>query len=106
MPSCYVYTYGEVERLSRLTRRAIIAQFGAGRHGCHTLDDLTHEVLSRLYADDARLLREYDPGRSGFKTYLARIVRSAVVDVLRGPSLETDVITASTLGLHLMWPHH
>ena len=45
--------------------------------------DVAQDVFVRLYAEDRRLLRSYDPARASMGTWLAVIARSCAVDHLR-----------------------
>ena len=52
-------------------------------------DDITQEVFVRLFRNDARLLRTYDPDRSAITTWLTIVARSTTLDVLRKKRLAT-----------------
>ncbi len=45
--------------------------------------DITQNVFLKLVKDDFRLLRQYDPNRGSFTTWLAVLTRSTALDFLR-----------------------
>ncbi|HLS69208.1 MAG TPA: sigma-70 family RNA polymerase sigma factor [Kiloniellales bacterium] len=46
-------------------------------------EDVAQQVFERLYRDDFRLLRNYDPGRAGLSTWLTVVSNSTALDHLR-----------------------
>ncbi|MFP4380565.1 MAG: RNA polymerase sigma factor [Candidatus Sumerlaeia bacterium] len=46
-------------------------------------DDVLQEIYARLYKDDCHLLRQFDPGRASFKTWLALVARSTALNYVR-----------------------
>lgn len=47
------------------------------------LDDVTQDVFLRLWKDDRRLLRTYDPDRASLSTWLTFVARSSAIDHVR-----------------------
>lgn len=56
------------------------------------IDDLVQEVFVRLCKDDCRLLKQYDPTRSGLSTWLTIVARSTARDAVRRRKLPTQTI--------------
>jgi RNA polymerase sigma factor (sigma-70 family) len=58
----------------------------SGRNARQDLEDLVQEVFARLWADDGKLLRRWDPvrGRS-LDSWVRLVARSRVLDQLRSP---------------------
>jgi RNA polymerase sigma-70 factor (ECF subfamily) len=52
------------------------------------IDDLVQAVYVKLLKNDRRLLRKYDPSRSGISTWITLIARSVAIDGLRRRSLD------------------
>ena len=46
-------------------------------------EDIVQQIFLRLFRDDARLLRTYDPDRASLTTWLTIVARSTTLDVLR-----------------------
>jgi RNA polymerase sigma-70 factor (ECF subfamily) len=46
-------------------------------------EDLVQDVFLRLFRDDLRLLRTYDPARASFSTWISIVARSAALAFLR-----------------------
>jgi RNA polymerase sigma-70 factor (ECF subfamily) len=53
------------------------------------IDDLAQAVYVKLLRNDRRLLRNYDPARSGISTWITLIARSVAIDSLRRRTLDT-----------------
>lgn len=53
------------------------------------IDDLAQAVYIKLLRNDRRLLRNYDPARSGISTWITLIARSVAIDSLRRRTLDT-----------------
>ncbi|MCH2136245.1 MAG: sigma-70 family RNA polymerase sigma factor [Phycisphaerales bacterium] len=47
------------------------------------VDDLVQQVYLKLLQNDMRLMRQYDPARSGVSTWITLISRSTTIDALR-----------------------
>ena len=63
-----------------LLRRAA----AAGRNARQELEDLVQEVFARLWADDGKLLRAWDPARGrSLDSWVRLVARSRVLDQLR-----------------------
>lgn len=70
-----------VERLTpviRATVRCRLRRRGRDRVGPHDGDDLEQEVWAHLFADGARVLRNFDPGRANLEAYVTVVARSKV----------------------------
>ena len=52
-------------------------------------EDITQDIFVRLFRDDARLLRTYDPARASLATWLTLVSRSTALDVLRKKKPDT-----------------
>lgn len=52
-------------------------------------EDITQDVFVRLFRDDARLLRTYDPARASLATWLTLVSRSTALDFLRRKKPDT-----------------
>jgi len=59
------------------------------------VDDLVQQVYLRLLQHDMRLLRNYDPGRSGISTWITLITRSTTIDALRRRRLPVVSVDAA-----------
>ena len=46
-------------------------------------EDLVQEVFLRLFKDNGRLLRTYDPGKASFATWLGIVARSTALSLVR-----------------------
>ncbi len=64
---------------------------GRTPHG-EDIDDIVQAVYIKLLRNDRRLLRNYDPARSGISTWITLIARSVAIDALRRRSLDTRPI--------------
>jgi|TARA_B100001964_G_scaffold94954_2_gene106410 RNA polymerase sigma-70 factor (ECF subfamily) len=53
------------------------------------IDDLVQAVYIKLLRNDCRLLRNYDPAKSGISTWITLIARSVAIDSLRRRTLDT-----------------
>jgi RNA polymerase sigma factor (sigma-70 family) len=59
-------------------------QAAMGRSARQELDDLVQEVFARLWADDGKLLRRWDPARGrSLDSWVRLVARSRVLDQLR-----------------------
>jgi len=54
-----------------------------------SVEDIVQDVFLRLFRDDARLLRSYDPRRAAMTTWLTVVARSTTLDSLRKRRLAT-----------------
>jgi RNA polymerase sigma factor (sigma-70 family) len=55
----------------------------SSRHSHLEVEDAVQEVFARLFANDARLLRTYDPSRASMSTFLTLVARSVTLDLVR-----------------------
>ncbi len=54
-----------------------------------SVEDIVQDVFLRLFRDDARLLRSYNPQRAAMTTWLTVVARSTTLDSLRKRRLAT-----------------
>lgn len=55
----------------------------SARHRHLEVDDAVQETFARLFAQDARLLRTFDPSRASMSTFLTLVARSVTLDLVR-----------------------
>ena len=55
----------------------------SSRHRHLEVDDAVQETFARLFANDARLLRTFDPSRASMSTFLTLVARSVTLDLVR-----------------------
>jgi len=71
------------------------------------VEDLTQDVFVRLFKDDFRLLRTYDPGRASLSTWITIVARSTARDGLRrrrGESVPIDLVPEAQLAIDPVEP--
>jgi len=75
---------GFVNRFTPVVFAAVRRVFG-GRPGDPSMDaeDMVQDAFLRLFKNDARLLRTYDPERSSLTTWLTVVARSTAIDAAR-----------------------
>lgn len=56
---------------------------GASCDPSASAEDIAQEVFLKLFREDMRLLRAYDPARASAATWLAVVARSVAIDILR-----------------------
>jgi RNA polymerase sigma-70 factor (ECF subfamily) len=63
-----------------------------GRPSPQLIEDITQDVFVRLFRDDYKLLRSFDPARASLTTWLTIISRSVAIDALRAhrPAVPLD----------------
>jgi RNA polymerase sigma factor (sigma-70 family) len=90
-----------VDRFSNVIYSALLRTFRS--HGPSPpedrLQDSFQDVLCRLVRNDYRYLRQYDPEKASFPTYLALIARNTVIDGLRKRRLDTAPLTEQDAAL-------
>lgn len=69
-------------------RRTLGRADGAGRpvssrHSHLEVEDAVQETFARLFANDARVLRTFDPSRASMSTFLTLVARSVTLDLVR-----------------------
>jgi RNA polymerase sigma-70 factor (ECF subfamily) len=75
-----------VEWSAPLIHRAVSRVAGGDRppfSNAEEREDVLQEVYARLYKNERRLLRQFDPERAAFSTWLALVARSAALNTLR-----------------------
>jgi RNA polymerase sigma factor (sigma-70 family) len=96
--SCLVGDRAACDRLAERYRPLIVqaAERTLARHdrtsAASGAEDVAQDVFVKLFRDEGRLLRSFDPARASFATWLAVLARSAAFDALRRrrshPSIE------------------
>ena len=81
MSEASALVHASVRRTLGLTERA--AGPMSARHRHLEVDDAVQETFARLFANDARLLRTFDPSRASMSTFLTLVARSVTLDLLR-----------------------
>ncbi len=61
----------------------VVWRFAANDNRAFSAEDMFQEVFVRLYADDRRILRCFDPARGSLEFYVALVARSTAIDLLR-----------------------
>ena len=82
---------GLVERYSPVVYAATIKVLSSRESSAqgYDADDMSQEVFLRLFKDDNKLLRSYNPQKSAFSTWLTIVTRSTVISCLRKKRLST-----------------
>lgn len=70
----------------------------SARHRDIDVDDAVQETFARLFANDARLLRSFDPARASLATFVALIARSVTLDLVRRRRHITVPLEAAAAG--------
>ena len=76
------------ERLGPFIKARVLRATRGARTAGHEVEDLVHEVWTRLLADDARLLREWDPERASLPGYVNLLTGQVVSKTRRAASAQ------------------